>query len=183
MQHRTWGFAAVGVAAVGLCAVLATTALASSDHGTERQAIKQSQTAAAKPGASFGVKPVAGSTKQSQTAAQQPAKTKVSSSDGTKSQMSEENQLLLKIQIKSRRRPVVRPRPRSPRPTSKSAYARLVGQLFSVTGSLEQAEDVVQEAFIRALDRWPRIQAHDVPELWMRRVAINLAVSEIRRMR
>ncbi|MFJ9483346.1 hypothetical protein ACIRRI_52025 [Streptomyces mirabilis] len=99
MQHRTWGFAAVGVAAVGLCAVLATTALASSDHGTERQAIKQSQTAAAKPGASCGVKPVAGSTKQAQTAAQQPAKRKVSSSDGTKSQMSEENQLLLKMQI------------------------------------------------------------------------------------
>ncbi|MFE2570027.1 hypothetical protein [Streptomyces mirabilis] len=76
MQHRTWGFAAVGVAAAGLCAVLATTALASSDHGTERQVIKQSQ-----------------------TVAQQPAKTKVSSSDGTKSQMSEENQLLLKIQM------------------------------------------------------------------------------------
>ncbi|MEV4449165.1 sigma-70 family RNA polymerase sigma factor [Streptomyces mirabilis] len=64
-----------------------------------------------------------------------------------------------------------------------SAYARLVGQLFSVTGSLEQAEDVVQEAFIRALDRWPRIQAYDMPELWVRRVAINLAVSEIRRLR
>ncbi|MER5532531.1 hypothetical protein [Streptomyces mirabilis] len=76
MQHRTWGFAVVGVAAAGLCAVLATTALASSDHGTERQVIKQSQ-----------------------TVAQQPAKTKVSSSDGTKSQMSEENQLLLKIQM------------------------------------------------------------------------------------
>ncbi|MER5826408.1 sigma-70 family RNA polymerase sigma factor [Streptomyces mirabilis] len=78
---------------------------------------------------------------------------------------------------------MVRPWPRSPRPTSKSAYARLVGQLFSVTSSLEQAEDVVQEAFIRALDRWPRIQAYDVPELWVRRVAINLAVSEIRRLR
>lgn len=64
-----------------------------------------------------------------------------------------------------------------------SAYARLVGQLFSVTGSLDQADDVVQEAFIRALDRWPRIQAYDVPELWVRRVAINLAVSEIRRLR
>ncbi|WP_308314346.1 sigma factor-like helix-turn-helix DNA-binding protein [Streptomyces sp. GbtcB7] len=54
-----------------------------------------------------------------------------------------------------------------------SAYARLVGQLFSVTGSLEQAEDVVQEAFIRALDRWPRIQAYDMPELWVRRVPVN----------
>ncbi|MER5667915.1 hypothetical protein [Streptomyces mirabilis] len=79
MQHRIWGFAAVGVAAAGLCAVLATTALALSDHGSERQAIKQSQ-----------------------TAAQQPAKTKVSSSDGTKSQMSEENRLLLKIQMEIR---------------------------------------------------------------------------------
>jgi hypothetical protein len=90
------------VVAAGLCALLATTALASSDHGTERQAIKRSQTAAAKPGASFGVRPVAGSTKQSQTAAQQPAKTKVSSSHGTKSQMSEENQLLLQIRMEIR---------------------------------------------------------------------------------
>ena len=64
-----------------------------------------------------------------------------------------------------------------------SAYTRLVGQLFSVTGSLEQAEDVVQEAFVRALDRWATIRAYDVPELWVRRVAINLAVSEIRRLR
>lgn len=88
MQHRTWGFAAVGVAAVGLCAVLATTALASSDHGTERQAIKQSQTAAAKPGTSFGYEPVPGSSEQSKTVAQQPAKAKVSSSDGSKSPMS-----------------------------------------------------------------------------------------------
>ncbi|MFD8003284.1 hypothetical protein [Streptomyces mirabilis] len=36
MQHRAWGLTAVGVAAAALCAVLATTALASSDHGTER---------------------------------------------------------------------------------------------------------------------------------------------------
>ncbi|QDN83009.1 hypothetical protein FNV64_52775 [Streptomyces sp. S1A1-7] len=123
MQHRTWGFAAVGVATGGLCAVLATTVLASSDHGTERQAIKQSQTAAAKPGASFGVKPVAGSTKQSQTAAQQPAKTKVSSSDGTKSQMSEENQLLLKMQIE------IRATTSGPTAAQVTKANKLVGQL------------------------------------------------------
>ncbi|MFD7940619.1 sigma-70 family RNA polymerase sigma factor [Streptomyces sp. NPDC048253] len=64
-----------------------------------------------------------------------------------------------------------------------SAYARLVGQLFSVTGSLEQAEDVVQEAFVRAFDRWSRIQVYEVPELWVRRVAINLAISDLRRFR
>ncbi|QIZ02256.2 RNA polymerase sigma factor [Streptomyces sp. S1D4-11] len=55
--------------------------------------------------------------------------------------------------------------------------------MFSVTRSLEQVVDVVQEAFIRSLDRWPRIQAYDVPELWVRRVAINLAVGEMRRLR
>lgn len=64
-----------------------------------------------------------------------------------------------------------------------AVYARLVGQMFVVTGSLEQAEDVVQEALIRALGHWPRVRAYEVPELWVRRVAINLAVSEIRRLR
>jgi RNA polymerase sigma-70 factor (ECF subfamily) len=44
-----------------------------------------------------------------------------------------------------------------------SAYVRLVGQLFSVTGSLEQAGGVVQEAFIRDLDRRPRIQTPSLP--------------------
>ncbi|QIY76146.1 hypothetical protein HEP84_51775 [Streptomyces sp. RLB1-33] len=64
-----------------------------------------------------------------------------------------------------------------------SAYVRLVGHRFSVTSSLEQPGGVVQEAFFRDLDRRPRIHAYDMPELWVRRVAINLAVSEIRRLR
>lgn len=65
----------------------------------------------------------------------------------------------------------------------RAAYARLVGQLLSVTGDLEQAEDVVQEAFVRALNRWSRISTYDVPEAWVRRVAVNLALSEFRRLR
>ena len=64
-----------------------------------------------------------------------------------------------------------------------AAYARLVGQLFPVTGDLQQAEDVVQEAFVRALDHWPRVSAYELPEAWVRRVAINLALSEMRRLR
>ena len=64
-----------------------------------------------------------------------------------------------------------------------AAYARLVGQLFLVTGDFQQAEDVVQEAFVRALDRWPRISAYEQPETWVRRVAINLALSDLRRLR
>lgn len=64
-----------------------------------------------------------------------------------------------------------------------AAYARLVGQLLPVTGDFQQAEDVVQEAFVRALDHWPRVSKYELPEAWVRRVAINLALSELRRLR
>src|SRR6266516_3255275 len=64
-----------------------------------------------------------------------------------------------------------------------AAYGRLVGQLLAVTGSLADAEDVVQEAFLRALARWPAVRRYEAPELWVRRVALNLAISGFRRAR
>jgi RNA polymerase sigma-70 factor, ECF subfamily len=65
----------------------------------------------------------------------------------------------------------------------RAAYGRLVGQMYVVTGSLPEAEEVVQEAFLRALARWRRISEYDQPEAWVRRVAHNLAVNEVRRAR
>ncbi len=38
---------------------------------------------------------------------------------------------------------------------SAASYRRLVGQLLVVLGYLNQAEDVVQEAFTRTAARWP----------------------------
>jgi RNA polymerase sigma-70 factor (ECF subfamily) len=64
-----------------------------------------------------------------------------------------------------------------------SAFGRLVGQLFLVTGNLHEAEEVVQEAFTRAAGRWPRLRDYDQPEMWVRRVAINLATDGRRRAR
>jgi RNA polymerase sigma-70 factor, ECF subfamily len=64
-----------------------------------------------------------------------------------------------------------------------AVFNRLVGQLFLVTGSLPEAEDVVQEAFTRAAGRWTRLRDYDVPEIWVRRVAINLATDGFRRAR
>jgi RNA polymerase sigma-70 factor, ECF subfamily len=64
-----------------------------------------------------------------------------------------------------------------------SAYPRLVAQILAVTGNLQEAEDVVQEAFARASVRWQRLRAYEVPEAWVRRVAYNLAVSGLRRTR
>lgn len=45
------------------------------------------------------------------------------------------------------------------------------------------AEDIVQEAFLRAYRDWDRVQAYDDPGAWVRRVAANLSHSRWRRLR
>jgi RNA polymerase sigma-70 factor, ECF subfamily len=60
---------------------------------------------------------------------------------------------------------------------------RLVTELYAVTGSLAEAEDVVQEAFVRAYGRWSKVEALDAPSAWIRRVALNLAMSRFRALR
>ena len=62
-----------------------------------------------------------------------------------------------------------------------ASYGRLVGQLAAVTGNQAEAEDVVQEAFVRAAGRWRRLRDYEQPEAWVRRVAMNLATSALRR--
>lgn len=62
-----------------------------------------------------------------------------------------------------------------------ASYRRLLGQLIGVTGSVAEAEDVLQEAFVRGLDHPRRLLGADNPEAWLRTVAINLARSRWRR--
>ncbi|MFJ9152830.1 SigE family RNA polymerase sigma factor [Streptomyces sp. NPDC102270] len=64
-----------------------------------------------------------------------------------------------------------------------SAFPRLVGQLFAMTGDHGEAQDVVQEAFVRAWDRRGDFLADQAPEAWIRTVATRLAVSRWRRAR
>jgi RNA polymerase sigma-70 factor (ECF subfamily) len=64
-----------------------------------------------------------------------------------------------------------------------SQYGRLVVQLYAVTGSLPDAEDAVQEAFARASVHWGRVRAYELPEAWIRRVALNVAFTGLRRAR
>lgn len=63
-----------------------------------------------------------------------------------------------------------------------ASYRRLVGQLVGVTGSRAEAEDVVQEAFVRAINHSRTFRRTDNPEAWLRRVAVNLARSRWRRV-
>jgi RNA polymerase sigma-70 factor (ECF subfamily) len=64
-----------------------------------------------------------------------------------------------------------------------AVFDQLVGQLFLVTGNLQDAEDAVQEALTRAALRWPRLRRYRAPEAWVRRVAMNLASDGFRRFR
>jgi RNA polymerase sigma-70 factor, ECF subfamily len=61
------------------------------------------------------------------------------------------------------------------------AYPRLVGQLRLLTGDLASAEDVAQEAFVRAASRWGQLARYDQPEAWVRKTAFRLAIDLLRR--
>ena len=51
-------------------------------------------------------------------------------------------------------------------------YRRLVGQLFAICGDLGEAEDAVQEAFVKALGHRSFARLGN-PEAWLRTVALN----------
>jgi len=62
-------------------------------------------------------------------------------------------------------------------------FRPLTVQLCAYVGDLQQAEELVQEAFCRAYARWRRVSGYDDPLAWVRRVAWNLATSRFRKLR
>ncbi len=64
-----------------------------------------------------------------------------------------------------------------------SSAARLVRHGYALTGDMAEAQDIAQEAFARAWQRWAAVRDCDSPEAWVRRVATNLAASRWRRIR
>ncbi|MCX4787167.1 MULTISPECIES: SigE family RNA polymerase sigma factor [unclassified Streptomyces] len=60
---------------------------------------------------------------------------------------------------------------------------RLVATVYAVTGDLAEAEDAVQEAYVRAWQRWDRLAREGDPLPWVRTVAVRLAISTWRRTR
>jgi RNA polymerase sigma-70 factor (ECF subfamily) len=63
-----------------------------------------------------------------------------------------------------------------------ASYRRLVTQLVGPCDDVQAAEEVVQEAFVRALVHRAAFSGTDNPEAWLRRVAVNLARSRWRRL-
>ncbi|WP_421118273.1 sigma-70 family RNA polymerase sigma factor [Aquihabitans daechungensis] len=57
------------------------------------------------------------------------------------------------------------------------------GLCWRILGSESAAEDAAAEAFIRALMRWSKLQAHPNPDAWIHRVATNVSLDLLRRRR
>ena len=62
-------------------------------------------------------------------------------------------------------------------------WGNAVGILTRAVGDLELAEDMVQEAFAKALERWPRDGLPRTPGAWIVTTARNQAIDRIRRDR
>jgi RNA polymerase sigma-70 factor (sigma-E family) len=60
-------------------------------------------------------------------------------------------------------------------------YTHVLRTAYLITGDREEAEDLTQEAFARAFDRWPSVGSLERPEAWVQRVIANLAISSRRR--
>src|SRR5258705_6321463 len=58
---------------------------------------------------------------------------------------------------------------------------RLIAGLMRMVRDVGRAEDLAQEAFVRALEEWPKSGVPDKPGAWLMTVAKRRAIDEIRR--
>jgi RNA polymerase sigma-70 factor (ECF subfamily) len=61
-------------------------------------------------------------------------------------------------------------------------YPRLLRVMYLVTGNRHEAEEITQDAFVRALERWDRVRAAGNRPGYLYRIAVNLYRSKLRRV-
>ncbi|MCU1591419.1 MAG: polymerase sigma factor, sigma-70 family [Frankiales bacterium] len=64
-----------------------------------------------------------------------------------------------------------------------ASYASVLRAVVLLVPTREDAHDVVQEAYARALSRWDVVGCLEAPEGWVRKVAVNAAIDLGRRER
>jgi DNA-directed RNA polymerase specialized sigma24 family protein len=57
-----------------------------------------------------------------------------------------------------------------------SSWGRLFGQAYVLTGNRELAQDLTQEALLRAWKQWTKVAGYESPEGWTRRVLHHLCI-------
>ena len=65
----------------------------------------------------------------------------------------------------------------------RAEYACVVASVLRIVRDIDAAEDVVQEAFAQALDRWPTTGAPERPGAWLLTTARRRAIDRLRRAR
>jgi RNA polymerase sigma-70 factor, ECF subfamily len=63
----------------------------------------------------------------------------------------------------------------------RAEWGRVVAYLIRVTGDWDLAEECAQDAFAKALERWPRDGVPTSPAAWLRTTARNRAIDSMRR--
>lgn len=64
-----------------------------------------------------------------------------------------------------------------------ASFGRITAQLYAMIGNRDEAQECVQEAFVRAWTHRRKLSQADHPEAWVRTTAYRLAVSRWRRTR
>jgi RNA polymerase sigma-70 factor (ECF subfamily) len=64
-----------------------------------------------------------------------------------------------------------------------ASYSRLVGTVGAVCGDRHEAEEAVQDAFVRLIGSWAKVARYDDPEAWVRRVALHQVGNRRRKFR
>jgi RNA polymerase sigma factor (sigma-70 family) len=65
----------------------------------------------------------------------------------------------------------------------RAEFARVTRAVDLIVRDRNAAEDIAQDVFAELLVRWGRISRYDVPEAWVRRIAIRRAIRWVRRER
>jgi len=62
-------------------------------------------------------------------------------------------------------------------------YQGVLRTVFVIVGDRETARDLTQEAFIRLYRHWKKVSSYDLPDAWVRHVAVRLGIQHLRRKR
>jgi RNA polymerase sigma-70 factor (sigma-E family) len=65
----------------------------------------------------------------------------------------------------------------------RDAYEPLLRAMYLVTGDRYEAEELAQDAFVKACERWDRVRAMENPIGYLYRTAVNAHRSALRRVR
>src|SRR5579864_2326318 len=65
----------------------------------------------------------------------------------------------------------------------RASYGKILATLTVMLGERSAAEDCAQDAFERAYKKWPLWQPVAPAQAWVHRIAVNAAISHIRKMR